>query len=81
MSLLKNLLNYHKIICWDNNPYVKGGYSFNTLNSEKAKKKLREPIDNSIYFAGEAIYSGEFQGTVEAALVSGRDVVREMILK
>jgi len=81
ISLLRNLLIYHKTICWDNNPFVKGGYSFNTLKSEQAKKILREPISNTIYFAGEAIYEGEFQGTVEAALVSGKNVVRNIISK
>jgi len=79
--LLKTLLIYHKAICWDKNPFVKGGYSFNTLKSEQAKKILRGPINNTIYFAGEAVYTGEFQGTVEAALVSGRDVVRNMIFE
>ena len=78
ISQLRSLLTHHKIVCWDNNSYVKGGYSFNTLSSESAKEILRKPVMNTIFFAGEAIYSGEFQGTVEAALVSGRDVARQI---
>jgi len=78
ISQLRSLLTHHKIVCWDNNPCVKGGYSFNTLSSESAKEILRKPVMDTIFFAGEAVYSGEFQGTVEAALVSGRDVARQV---
>jgi monoamine oxidase len=78
ISRLRSLLTHHKIVCWDNNPYIKGGYSFNTLLSEPAKEILRKPVMDTIFFAGEAVYSGEFQGTVEAALVSGRDVARQI---
>jgi monoamine oxidase len=74
ISILRNQLNHHRIICWDTNPYVKGGYSYTTLHSENAIKIVEEPLYNTLYFAGEAIYTGESQGTVEAALASGKQV-------
>ena len=51
------------------------------IGSEEAKKKLREPIADTIYFAGEALYSGNSGGTVEAALVQGLDVAKKVLKK
>lgn len=77
---LQQDLLHHDIICWDNHPYIKGGYSYNTVASQAAKEILQKPVDGTIYFAGEAIYSGDSQGTVEAALGSASTTI-ELILK
>ena len=76
--LQEELMNY-KIINWLNQPYIKGGYSYNTLHSEKARKILASPVNNTIYFAGEAISKSESQGTVESALQSGHDTAEMLI--
>jgi monoamine oxidase len=77
---IRNLVREYHILCWSNNEFSKGGYSYNTFESGKAKKQLQIPIDNKVYFAGEAIYAGESQGTVEAALSSGAEVA-SLIMK
>jgi monoamine oxidase len=71
MSALQGELEHHKVICWHNKPYIQGGYSYNTIHSAEAKSVLANPVNKSIFFAGEAYYTGESQGTVEAALQSG----------
>lgn len=76
IQYLKQVLVHHKIICWHNKPCIKGGYSYNTIYSTDAKKVLSQPINNIIYFAGEALYEGASQGTVEAALQSGLHVAK-----
>ena len=68
---LQEQLVAHTIICWQNEPYVKGGYSYVTTEAVAAKQILQQPVNNTIFFAGEAFYSGESQGTVEAALQTG----------
>jgi monoamine oxidase len=78
-AMLKEELTNYKIINWLNQPYIKGGYSYNTLHSEKAKEILATPVNHTIYFAGEAICTGDSQGTVESALESGHDAVKLMI--
>jgi monoamine oxidase len=45
-----------------------------------AKTILNSPVDNKIYFAGEAVSKSKSQGTVESALQSGYDVA-ELLLK
>src|SRR5688572_2184718 len=76
-ALTKELFHY-KIRRWHNDPFTLGGYSYSTLFSEKAVEILSEPIAESIFFAGEAIYSGESRGTVEAALQSGLDSAKKI---
>lgn len=73
---LRDQLLYHKINCWHNHPFIKGGYSYITTESVNAKKILAHPAEDIIFFAGEALYRGESQGTVEAALQSGRMVAK-----
>jgi monoamine oxidase len=76
---IKELLLYSKIINWNDEDFSNGGYSFSTLNSVVAKKQLAKPTENTIYFAGEALYNGLMQGTVEAALQSGINAAKKMI--
>ncbi len=68
----------HKISCWKNHPYVKGGYSYITTGSAAAKEILSHPLHHTIFFAGEACYRGKSQGTVEAALQSGLETANEI---
>ena len=77
-SVLTKELAHYKISSWHNYPFILGGYSYRTLFSEKAVEILSEPIAETIFFAGEAIYSGESQGTVEAALQSGLEAARKI---
>lgn len=59
-----------KIFNWKSDPFSVGAYSYATLNRLHWLHILNQPIENTIYFAGEALES-ENTGTVEAALVSG----------
>ena len=78
-AMLKEELTNYKIINWLNQPYIKGGYSYNTLHSEQAINVLSMPVDDTIYFAGEAISKSESLGTVESALQSGHDTAAMLI--
>jgi monoamine oxidase len=81
MEGIRQLLTHHKINCWDVQPFIKGGYSYNTLASPEAKRVLAQPVQHTLYFAGEAMYAGKMQGTVEAALVSGEETAQAIILE
>ena len=66
-------LRSFKIANWYKEPHINGGYSFNTTKSVEAKKILRKPVNDTIFFSGEALYEGSPGGTVEAALNSGKE--------
>jgi len=75
---LKEILISSHIFNWDDDSFSRGGYSFSMLNSSTAKEELRKSVDNILFFAGEALYEGTMQGTIEAALWSGLDCVDRM---
>ncbi|MBC7902652.1 MAG: FAD-dependent oxidoreductase [Gemmatimonadaceae bacterium] len=51
-------------------------YTYSTPTSGAARKLFAGPVENTLFFAGEGFYDGPFGGTVEAALVSGRDCAK-----
>jgi len=77
-ELYKNL-KASKIANWCNEPDINGGYSFATLQSTTAKDVLRQPINDTIFFAGEALFAGVSGGTVEAALHSAKNVAAQVL--
>jgi monoamine oxidase len=74
----ERLVAYH-ITNWTANTFIRGAYSYATLDTHWAKNVLAEPLEQTLYFAGEALYNGKETGTVEGALASGIEVAREMI--
>jgi monoamine oxidase len=75
---IRQQLDHYKIVCWHNQRHIKGGYSYNTTDSPEAKRILSLPVNGRVFFAGEAVFAGESQGTVEAALQSGKAVAAMM---
>jgi monoamine oxidase len=76
--LRQNLKGWH-VANWVKDPYSCGGYSYEVVNGETAKKILKEPVEETIFFAGEGLFEGTEIGTVNAALVVGRDTAHQMI--
>jgi monoamine oxidase len=68
---LKALLTASHVVKWQIDPFCLGAYSYSKLFTTAARKTLNEPVQDTLYFAGEAFYDGEAGGTVEAALQSG----------
>jgi monoamine oxidase len=61
---------------WQTYSCCLGAYSYNKLFTTDARKLLNEPIQDTLYFAGEGLYGGINGGTVEAALHSGDEVAK-----
>ena len=76
---LKEKLSAHYIANWSADPFTKGAYAYAMVQTPEARKILNEPIVNTLFFAGEALYEGAEIGTVEAALASGYRVSKELI--
>lgn len=68
----KKLVNWY-VINWATDPFSLGAYSYQTVGGGATIKFLKEPIKNTLFFAGEGLYNGPKIGTVEAALTSGRE--------
>ena len=64
---------------WSADPHFLGAYSYEVVNGKKYIKALQQPVEQTIFFAGEGLHHGPEIGTVEAALISGRDTAHRLI--
>lgn len=64
-----------KVCNWSQNSFVKGAYTYPTTLAPDAAKILLSPVEDTLYFAGEAAYEGAHGGTVEAALTSAKGIM------
>jgi monoamine oxidase len=67
---------YHN---WTNDPFSRGAYSYPKVGGLAAAKALAEPIEDTIFFAGEATDFSGASGTVHAAVQSGISAARRLL--
>ena len=63
---------------WQHDPFARGAYSYVLVGGSEARRTLAEPIDGTLFFAGEATDTEE-AGTVTGALQSGIRAAREVL--
>ncbi|RYY31546.1 MAG: FAD-dependent oxidoreductase [Chitinophagaceae bacterium] len=78
-SDLEKRLKAFRVINWSSQQYSLGAYSYDMVGSREVKKLLRQPLSDTVYFAGEGLHDGEAPGTVEAALSSGREAALKLL--
>jgi monoamine oxidase len=76
--LQKELKAWH-VANWASDSFCCGGYSYEVIRGPEAQKILREPVENTLFFAGEGLYEGPEIGTVHAALLVGYQVAHQLI--
>jgi monoamine oxidase len=63
---------------WQADPYARGGYSYVKVGGTGAREQLAAPLEDTLFFAGEATDT-EQSGTVGGALASGIRAAREVL--
>jgi monoamine oxidase len=63
---------------WRDDPFSLGAYSYVPVNGLEAQHILSQPIDDRLFFAGEATSVGHV-GTVHGALESGQRAAQEIL--
>src|SRR6185436_13278651 len=63
---------------WANDPFTRGAYSYVPVNGLEAQHSLSQPVDNKLFFAGEATSVGHI-GTVHGAIQSGQRAADEIL--
>lgn len=66
---------------WNRDPLSRGAYSYTPAGAAQSANKLAAPVENTLYFAGEATDGSGEQGTVHGAIESGRRAAREMLAR
>jgi monoamine oxidase len=64
---------------WQSDPFSRGAYSYGKVGSDGAQEELGRPLDNTLFFAGEATDISGNNGTVHGAIASGRRAAREIL--
>lgn len=65
---------------WGKEPFIRGAYSYPVVNGGLAmRRSLAEPVQNKLFFAGEASHTAGHSATVHGALETGRRAVREVL--
>lgn len=63
---------------WVADPYSRGAYAYVTVGGQRAPARLAQPIDDTLFFAGEAT-DAEQMGTVAGGLASGHRAAGELL--
>ena len=79
LGFLRRGLRASLVLDWQASPSVLGGYSYDTVGAADARRVLGEPLEGTLFFAGEGLYEGDVPGTVEAAFCSGVTVADKII--
>jgi hypothetical protein len=62
---------------WSTDPFACGAYSYVKTGAGSARAALAAPVDDTLFFAGEATATGGQGGTVSGAFESGIRAARE----
>lgn len=60
-------------------PFIKGAYSYSTIGMDNARQIAAEPIENKMFFAGEAMNINGHHQTVHGAVESAYKAVLDII--
>jgi monoamine oxidase len=64
---------------WQNDPFSLGAYSYVRAGGDGAQEDLAAPVENTLYFAGEASDFSGHHGTVHGAIASGKRAAKEIL--
>lgn len=64
---------------WTGDPFSRGAYTWVGVGGQQAHRTVAEPVERTLYFAGEATCGGGFNATMEGAVRSGRRAAAELL--
>jgi monoamine oxidase len=64
---------------WQDDPFACGAYSYVTAGGARARRTLAAPMENTLFFAGEAADTEGDAATVGGALQSGMRAARQVL--
>ena len=64
---------------WSGDPYSRGAYSYARVGGSRVAERLAQPVERTIWYAGEAADEAATAGTVHAAIASAQRAAREII--
>lgn len=71
LSDIRQMLSSWHMHDWQSDEYARGAYSYVQVGALDAPDKMRIPVEDTLYFAGEHTDASGHWGTVHAALATG----------
>ncbi len=78
---IRERLDWSHIRDWNSNPYSLGSYSFPRPGTYNHRYIYATPMEETLYFAGEATEAPPHHQTVHGAYASGRRAAREILAR
>lgn len=63
---------------WEHDPFARGAYSYAGVGGHRAGSELAEPVEGTLFFAGEATQSDGRNATVHGAVASGQRAAKQV---
>jgi monoamine oxidase len=79
LSTLEALLQSWHLHDWQSDPYARGSYSYVAVDGEGAQSELAAPLQDTLFFAGEATNTEGHHGEVHGAIATGERAAREIL--
>jgi len=76
---VENWLDAAYLHDWQTDPFSRGAYSYAKVGADGAQQALGAPVENTLFFAGEATDTSGNNGTVHGAIASGYRAAQEII--
>lgn len=76
---LQQILTTADYYNWSADNHFHGAYSYEVVGGEELIRSLQQPVEQTLFFAGEGLHHGPEIGTVEGALASGRETAHRLI--
>jgi monoamine oxidase len=78
-SQMRDLVVSWHLHNWTADPFSRGGYSYATAGAEAAPSLLAQPLEDTLFFAGEHTAGPQLLGTVPGALGTGQRAATEVL--
>ncbi len=78
-EMIKSNLVAARVVNWVEDEFSRGAYAYKTPRTAEALSVINNPIEDTIFFSGEAFADGKEMGTIEAALTSAKVTVKKML--
>ncbi|KAG0575463.1 hypothetical protein M758_5G006600 [Ceratodon purpureus] len=66
------------VVNWEQESFVRGGYTYPSVNAHGARSILAAPLEKRVFFAGEATHPG-VNPCMQAAIDTGRRAARQIL--
>jgi monoamine oxidase len=80
VDIRQMLLSWH-MHNWQSDDYARGAYSYVPAGALDAPEKMSQPVEETLYFAGEHTDTSANWGTVHAALATGVSAARQVLVR